>query len=1453
MAVCALVLGAGQMWANDVPFLREKSDFSGATVSSLTTFVPSGTTYTLELTGCVASQEITVPGGSFSYTPTTNGTVRFVRNGGDVVYVYEGTTYKGTVSVSTPANPTYPTGLTSASAENLIQNGGFEDLTAGLFTGKSDRWKPTHWAAYKSDKTACGDGTSVRNYKTIAGEKAMLMHDYGEGFYLTQQLPSGLMKNFTPYQISFKFRANTSGQKGAKYKFQVGNAEFNTDYYSSDETDASSDTETKTFTRAFITPATIVAQPYVQIFRSTDTNVPNLDYFDEFILVAANGGGIGITGATGATFLSGSAFAPIGAFGAATSYSLASTYATSLVTNGTFESNVNGWNATGGFQNSNRANNQKGAFSGYFWENWNGSAKTNKMYQSVSDIPNGTYKLNICAFVNTVDADKGQYVYANDNNTYVYTTTPTAYTVYTYVDDGTLEFGLKQDAAIANWMGIDNVSLEYCGASDVATNGFKAIYDALPDYLNETTYSNIVGTERTNLRTVIEATPSATADGYAQATFNINTYAISFVAAKENYDALVAEIAHAKTLGIATATADGYAATSSSTAATALTSTQNLKVAEYAHITTNYPESQNGRLGTWTEDFAEDLNGEGYVADGIKYWNEWGTNSRTGKQTVTLHAGDYAISCIGRGATGTSGYLYYKIGDADAVSVNFLMKGNRGRGVNTSGEADFSESGTFNCDGAGFGWEYRFLTFTLAETTTVEIGVSATFASNWVSIYAPQLFSTEATAKSALLTDIAATLTTIPTGKMNSTVASTLSSKKDAAEGASSSNTVEELTTILAELEEAIDDANASIEAYTALKTNLDNVATTVSTTNVYTGTAYATYYSDVLDSWTDESITTDDANAYSYGSRVTGAMPAIMLSAWKVGETAALTDASLYMNTWSTEGNSDGSDMTTPFYEYWVADANALTAKTFTATVEGLTAGTNYLVTAKVRVRQQDDQTKVADDVTFQVNDGEVVNAADGTQSSVRSEMYYKTVRAFGDADEDGKLAIKVVVKDGNHVSWLAFKDVNYSEVATPTDAHKTALASAISTAESKTIGFEEGEYAPYTNIDARKALVAAKAINDNVNNYTDYEVVAATTALTGATWDDNDEEMNAVSDELFNSVEYATAGWTRSVTWSNVGDDGSYSVPAGTMTYGAMAYHEMPLKAETIYTLSFGHRKWDNGNPDNGGTVSVLNENSDGLAATSYTGTSATTLQTETIDFLTGDAGNYTFTISAASGRLTFGNVMIKKAVAKPITISEDATTAPVLWVANATLTRTLSASYWNTFSVPFDMEIPAGWTVKEFDSAVDNVINFKTATTIEAGKPYLVKPAADVENPTFDGVIVENTEGETVGDGVYKFAAQIYNKALDTNGTIAYLATDGKVKKLTSGGLKGLRAYFIIPAGASARIAFLGDDDQTTGISEMKSQPAEDGNIYDLNGRRVQTMKKGIYVVNGKKIVK
>lgn len=135
---------------------------------------------------------------------------------------------------------------------------------------------------------------------------------------------------------------------------------------------------------------------------------------------------------------------------------------TNFVVNGTFDSTTSPWKTTTGAQNQALASNQQGAFTGTFFENWNPSNYTGKIYQVIENIPNGMYELSICAFVNQFTAG-ANYVYANADKKALTTGAPTAYTVRTTVTDNTIEIGLEQVEAVNEWMGIDNVSLKYFG------------------------------------------------------------------------------------------------------------------------------------------------------------------------------------------------------------------------------------------------------------------------------------------------------------------------------------------------------------------------------------------------------------------------------------------------------------------------------------------------------------------------------------------------------------------------------------------------------------------------------------------------------------------------------------------------------------------------------------------------------------------------------------------------------------------------------------------------------------------------------------------------------------------------------------------------------------------------------------------------------------------------------
>jgi hypothetical protein len=157
-----------------------------------------------------------------------------------------------------------------------------------------------------------------------------------------------------------------------------------------------------------------------------------------------------------------------------------------------------------------------------------------------------------------------------------------------------------------------------------------------------------------------------------------------------------------------------------------------------------------------------------------------------------------------------------------------------------------------------------------------------------------------------------------------------------------------------------------------------------------------------------------------------------------------------------------------------------------------------------------------------------------------------------------------------------------------------------------------------------------------------------------------------------------------------------------------------------------------------------------------------------------------------------------------------------------------------------------------------------------------PYLVRPTRDVTVPYAfingeDGLYIDNnglsespkTESRTDADGkVYKFVGIFSPTQLATDGTnlfVGFVGEEGN-KLLTpsakSGKLKGYRAYFVIPstnAGAKMLMSF---DDVVDGIHTVNADGTSTSKIYNINGQYVGTSKeglaKGIYIVNGKKVV-
>lgn len=358
------------------------------------------------------------------------------------------------------------------------------------------------------------------------------------------------------------------------------------------------------------------------------------------------------------------------------------------IVNGEMNNGTTGWSNTTGASNHLTATNQHDDFEVPFLENWNPTAFTGKIYQTVNNIPNGTYVLNIAAFVATYGDGTQQYVYANDTKVYLTSGTPTNYQIVFCVTDNTLEVGLWQTAAINQWMGIDNVRLTYYGAGD----NVSAVETLLVEQQN------------------------------------------AAIAA-----ALIEEINIARSLGVDVTHAQALLGQEGLTAAMVTQEVQDLKVAEYQTVLANYTDDKTSLLGNWTNVNQTQRNGQHYDgSNNTRYWeqnNGWGNTSwnMSMRQTLTLPAGNYVLKCAGR----SSSDAVVATMSAEGKSVRFPTKGDTGYGIDTSGAANFSSSGTYANTGKGRGWEWRYLPFTLYESKSVTIvleGSVENAAQQWMSM-----------------------------------------------------------------------------------------------------------------------------------------------------------------------------------------------------------------------------------------------------------------------------------------------------------------------------------------------------------------------------------------------------------------------------------------------------------------------------------------------------------------------------------------------------------------------------------------------------------------------------------------------------------------------------------------------------------------------------------------------
>ena len=146
----------------------------------------------------------------------------------------------------------------------------------------------------------------------------------------------------------------------------------------------------------------------------------------------------------------------------------------------------------------------------------------------------------------------------------------------------------------------------------------------------------------------------------------------------------------------------------------------------------------------------------------------------------------------------------------------------------------------------------------------------------------------------------------------------------------------------------------------------------------------------------------------------------------------------------------------------------------------------------------------------------------------------------------------------------------------------------------------------------------------------------------------------------------------------------------------------------------------------------------------------------------------------------------------------------------------------------------------------AATASSVTLEEVTTVPAGTPLVLKKASAA---SYDVSVTASASAPATnllkaGDGKTEIGG---------DGKYDYILSDGKFYHASAGTVAVGKAYLHLdsnPAGArSLDIDFGG----TTGISQMEDvRSKKDDVYYDLQGRRVLYPTKGLYIVNGKKII-
>ena len=194
----------------------------------------------------------------------------------------------------------------------------------------------------------------------------------------------------------------------------------------------------------------------------------------------------------------------------------------------------------------------------------------------------------------------------------------------------------------------------------------------------------------------------------------------------------------------------------------------------------------------------------------------------------------------------------------------------------------------------------------------------------------------------------------------------------------------------------------------------------------------------------------------------------------------------------------------------------------------------------------------------------------------------------------------------------------------------------------------------------------------------------------------------------------------------------------------------------------------------------------------------------------------------------------------------------------VGNIVNTLTIGDAGVATYTPAYDLDFTTAKNIVAYKAtaAADGVVRLTKVEHVAAGEGVLIysmtKGAASEEIPVAADAVEKSADNMFVGT-----LTDIKALATVDGDAVRYILNDGAEglgfyrannQKVGAG-----KAYLSVPAASAAKISFFSLDGTVTAIEGVEAEAAEGDKVfYNLSGQRVENPAKGLYIVNGKKVI-